>query len=167
MRARVITRVRHTIGAVRVSIVFITMLIAIGAIADHFWTIAVWMPLVNSLALVEMLPDSESARPRAIAIGYFTSAMAGTATALVLGSSPVAAAMAAGASVFLMVIFRAIHPPAAATALLLTLHPVSVTDGLVPIIAGALLVSAVTASRQRVRRWMHRCVNDGAARGPG
>ncbi|NOQ64104.1 MAG: HPP family protein, partial [Methyloprofundus sp.] len=70
-----------------------------------------------SAVILFFIPNSPLAQPWPFAGGQILSAFIGMACALNITETASAAATAAGASVLIMLLFRCLHPPAAATAL--------------------------------------------------
>jgi len=70
-----------------------------------------------SAIIVFFIPSSPLAQPWPIIGGQLISATVGVACAINIPETATAAATAVGGSVFLMLVFRCLHPPAAATSL--------------------------------------------------
>lgn len=130
--------------------VFLATLALFGGLAHHFGIVAMWMPLVNSVALIATTPKAPSAQPWPILAGHAATAIVGSLAGWLFGASVLVAIVAATTGLLLMMAFRAVHPPAAATGLVFTLHPVP------PHIAVPLLMlgaAAVTLVGVGLRRW--------------
>lgn len=74
-------------------------------------------PLGASAVLVFAVPASPLAQPWPVVGGNALSALTGVATAHILGTSPIAAAIAVGAAILVMSLTRSLHPPGGAAAL--------------------------------------------------
>jgi CBS domain-containing membrane protein len=70
-----------------------------------------------SAIILFFIPSSPLAQPWSFAGGQIISAAVGMVCALNISETSTAAATAVGASIFLMLVFRCLHPPAAATSL--------------------------------------------------
>lgn len=70
-----------------------------------------------SAVILFIIPNSPLAQPWPFAGGQMVSALVGISCALTIADISLAASVAAGASVLLMLLLRCLHPPAAATAL--------------------------------------------------
>lgn len=130
--------------------VFLVTLALFGGLAHHFAIVAMWMPLINSVALVTTTPMAPSARPWPIIAGHAATALVGSFAGWMFGASVGVAIVAATVGLVLMMVGRAVHPPAAATGLIFTLHPVPphLAVPLLLIGAGAVALIAV-AMRSR------------------
>lgn len=130
--------------------VFFCTLALFGGLAHHFAIVAMWMPLINSVALVTTTPMAQSARPWPIIAGHAATALVGSFAGWMFGASVGVAIVAATVGLLLMV-GRAVHPPAAATGLIFALHPVPphLAVPLLLIGAGAVaLIAAALRSRE-------------------
>lgn len=97
------------------------LLVALGQATGQLLMIA---PLAATAMIICGSPALPPAQPRAVIVGQLGSAAAGAVTAAVLGHTLWAAAAAAGVSIALMGLLRAVHAPAAATAVLAVVqHP--------------------------------------------
>ncbi|MER6944523.1 HPP family protein [Nonomuraea sp. NPDC000554] len=98
------------------------------------------LPFVATAALVAMAPGAPFAQPRSIVVGHLS------ATALALGATAVAgpsvwtAAVATALSLAPMMLLRAPHPPAAATAALVGLTAPAPLYLLTPVLSASALV---------------------------
>lgn len=132
--------------------VFLAALALFGGLAHHFGIIAMWMPLVNSLALVATTPRLPSAHPWPIIAGHAATAIVGSLAGHLFGASVAVAIIAATLGLLLMLAGRAMHPPAAATGLVFTLHPVPPHLAVPLLIAGASGIAALGALMRRADR---------------
>jgi CBS-domain-containing membrane protein len=99
------------------------------------------VPFVTSIVLTMALPDSEPAQPYAVIGGHLLSCLAGFAALLAVGPGEASSAVAVGLAALLMLLARAMHPPAGIDAFLvagLGLSPVWVLS---PVLAGAILLA--------------------------
>ncbi|ATE66927.1 HPP family protein [Rhizorhabdus dicambivorans] len=129
--------------------VFLAALALFGGLAHHFGIIAMWMPLVNSLALVATTPKLPSAHPWPIVAGHAATAVVGSVAGYFFGASVGVAIIAATLGLLLMLVGRAMHPPAAATGLVFTLHPVSPHIAVPLLLLGAAGIAALGAVLRR------------------
>ncbi|AMK22046.1 MULTISPECIES: HPP family protein [Sphingobium] len=130
--------------------VFLATLALFGGLAYHFAIVAMWMPLVNSVALIATTPSAPSARPWPIMAGHAATAFVGSLAGWMFGASVLVAIIAATLGLLLMMAARAVHPPAAATGLVFTLHPVPPHVAVPLLMLGA---GAVTLIGMALRRW--------------
>ena len=124
-RSRIDSRERLRILAGTLIGVFLTGLLCHlmgGVVPDRLpWLIA---PLGASAVLVFALPAGPMAQPWAVVGGNTLSALVGIAGVhgvYLLGAPEVAAALAVGTALALMLMLRCLHPPGAATALMMVL----------------------------------------------
>ena len=84
------------------------------------WNSTPWLmaPLGASAVLVFTLPASPLAQPWAVLVGNTLSALVGVLCVRMIGEPVLAAAVAVGASIGVMFVARALHPPGGASALL-------------------------------------------------
>ena len=129
--------------------VFLVALALFGGLARYFGIIAMWMPLVNSLALVAATPKLPSAHPWPIVAGHAATAVVGSVAGHLFGASVGVAICAATLGLLLMLIGRAMHPPAAATGLIFTLHPVPPQIAVPLLMLGACGIAGLGALLRR------------------
>lgn len=98
------------------------------------------VPFVTSIVLVMALPDSEQARPYAVVGGHMLSCVAGFAALWMLGSGDTACALALGLALFLMLMARALHPPAGINAFLIAAYGLPLSWAISPVLIGALFL---------------------------
>lgn len=130
------TEVRAKLRPAGLTLLMLVPLAVVQAVADQPLLAP---PLAASAALVAMTPNAPAARPVTVVAGHVLSVAAGFATALVLGSGPMAATIAAGLAVAAMALAGRFHAPAVASAVL-----VGATAALVPalaLLAGALAIA--------------------------
>src|SRR3954467_8996993 len=119
--------------------------IAIGimewlSVAAHY-PLAV-IPFATSIVLVIGSPEAEPAQPRALIGGHVVSALVGFAVLKLTGPQPWAAATAVGLSILAMYLTGTFHPPAGINPLLVVSGNLPWTFLFVPVLAGALLLTA-------------------------
>jgi CBS-domain-containing membrane protein len=112
------------------------------------------VPFVTSIVLVLALPGSEPAQPRAIIGGHLISCACGFLCFWIGGMGETASAAAAGLATFGMIAGRAIHPPAGIDAFLVPLYGLSLSWLLVPVLAGALLLTLYSKFWRLAERWL-------------
>jgi CBS domain-containing membrane protein len=121
------------------------------AIASLPWLVA---PMGASAVLVFGVPASPLAQPWSVVGGNTLSALVGIACARWLGPPELAAAVAVGAAIALMLALRCLHPPGGAAALMMVLG--GITDpwfAVFPVLLNAvLLASAGMAYNNATRR---------------
>ncbi len=98
---------------------------ALGATGDLPWLVA---PMGASAVLVFAVPGSPLAQPWSVIGGNVSSALVGLTAAWLIGPPPLAAAVAVGAAIAVMITLRCLHPPGGACALTAALAPVAVTS---------------------------------------
>lgn len=98
--------------------------LALGADGDLPWVVA---PMGASAVLVFAVPGSPLAQPWSVVVGNVTAALVGLAAAWAIGWPPLAAAVAVGAAIAVMIALRCLHPPGGACALTAALAPAAVT----------------------------------------
>jgi CBS domain-containing membrane protein len=105
------------------------------------WLVA---PIGASAVLVFGLPSSPLAQPWSVVGGNTVSALIGTACAVLVPYTPLAAAMAVGLAIGAMVYLRCLHPPGGAAALLVVLaHNDSWAFAAFPVLSNSLLLVLV------------------------
>lgn len=104
-------------------------------------------PFGATCVLLFAVSHSPLAKPRNVIFGHLISAFVGLVILKYVGVSAFTTALAVGISIFLMHLYKCIHPPAGATTLvvLLTAHEITYDwDFLfVPVLAGSLALIAV------------------------
>ncbi len=109
-----------------------------GGGAPVVWLVA---PMGASAVIVFALPASPMAQPWAVLGGNTISALAGIACANTIADPALAASVGVGSAVALMFLFRCLHPPGGATALLaVILHMTSYKFALYPVLLNATLL---------------------------
>lgn len=122
------------------------------------WLVA---PMGASAVLVFAVPASPMAQPWAVVAGNTVSALVGVACQRWLGPPPLAAALAVGLAIGLMLLLRCLHPPGGASALLAVLAGMGdARFALFPVLANALLLVAagVVFNRATGRAYPHQQV---------
>jgi CBS-domain-containing membrane protein len=130
--------------------------IAIGvmeflSLASHF-PLAI-IPFATSIALVIGSPEAEPAQPRALVGGHVVATLVGLAMVQLTGPSAWAAAVAVGLAMLAMYLTDTLHPPAGIDPLLVVSNSLPWSFLLVPVLAGALLL---TAFAYLWHRWLGR-----------
>lgn len=80
-------------------------------------------PIGAAMALIIGAPNLPLAQPRNVVLGHLIGCLTGIATLHVMGSTIIAAAVAAGTAFAIMLLARAAHSPATATAMVTVLMP--------------------------------------------
>ena len=111
------------------------------------------VPFATSIVLVIGSPDAEPAQPRALIGGHVVSALVGLAMLQLTGPHAWAAAAAVGLAVLAMVLTGTFHPPAGINPLLIVSNNLPWSFLLVPVLAGAVLL---TAFAWDWHRWVRR-----------
>lgn len=124
-------------------------LVAIGAVIHEPVLIP---PLAASAALVHSAPALPLAQPRSVVIGHLVGAAAGYGVLAAAGSSPWAAAVAAGVTLALNMTARTPHSPACATAVVIVLQTPAPAR-FAPLLLGATVLLVITGyAASRIRR---------------
>ncbi|GGU07352.1 MULTISPECIES: HPP family protein [Streptomyces] len=105
--------------ATAVSVAALLTLVAVGTVVHQPLLIP---PLAASMALVAGAPGLPLSQPRSVVGGQLLSALTGFAVLLFTGPGLWAAALAGGLALGVMMLARAPHSPAAATAVIVTLQ---------------------------------------------
>ncbi|MGX1885505.1 HPP family protein [Streptomyces sp. NPDC055287] len=109
-------------------------------------------PLAASAALVHSAPTLPLAQPRSVVIGHLLGAAVGYGVLAAAGSSPWAAAVAAGVTLALMMAARTPHSPACATAVVIVLQTPAPAR-FIPLLLGAtVLLVLMEYAASRIRR---------------
>jgi CBS-domain-containing membrane protein len=119
--------------------------IAVGAmewfsLAAHY-PLAV-IPFATSIVLVIGSPKAEPAQPRALVGGHLVTTLVGCAVLKLTGPQAWAAAAAVGLSILAMYVTGTFHPPAGINPLLVVSGNLPWSFLFVPVLAGALLLTA-------------------------
>ncbi|GAA2297112.1 hypothetical protein GCM10010149_52020 [Nonomuraea roseoviolacea subsp. roseoviolacea] len=100
------------------------------------------LPFVASAAIVALVPAAPFAQPRSIVLGHVSATVVALAVTAVAGPSIWAAAVAAALTTAPMLLLRAPHPPAAATAALIGLTAPAPWYLLTPVVTASAIVIA-------------------------
>jgi CBS-domain-containing membrane protein len=111
------------------------------------------IPFATSIVLVIGSPEAEPAQPRALIGGHMVSTLVGLVVLGVTGPHAWAAAAAVGLAVLAMYVTGTFHPPAGINPLLVVSNNLSWSFLLVPVLAGAVLL---TAFAYLWHRWIRR-----------
>lgn len=120
------------------------------------WLIA---PFGATCVLLFASPQSPFAQPRNVIAGHLIAAIIGLLCIQLLGHTALTMALAVSLSIVLMQAWRAVHPPAGATALLLTLTTpgtVGYEFILTPVLSGSMalvLIAAVCNNLSSQQKW--------------
>ncbi|NUP97543.1 MAG: HPP family protein [Planctomycetaceae bacterium] len=128
-----------------------------GILAIHFVTTWSGQPLLigsfgASAVLLFGVPDSALSQPRNLVGGHVLSALVAVATVALVGSGPLAIALAVGLSMFVMSLTRTLHPPGGATALIGVQGAAGLGFVVVPVLAGSLILLAMALVTNNVVR---------------
>ncbi|MFF6773499.1 HPP family protein [Streptomyces sp. NPDC012637] len=115
----------------------LVVLVALGEATGHLLMIA---PLAATAMIICSTPALPPAQPRGVVLGQLGSGALGLVAVALFGRSLWAAAVAAGLSVGLMLLLRAVHAPAAATAVLAVLQDPRPVSFLVLLAVGSVLL---------------------------
>ncbi|MCX5211176.1 HPP family protein [Kitasatospora sp. NBC_00240] len=134
------------LGAVTTTVALL-VLVVLGQASGLLLMIA---PLAATAMIVCASPALPPAQPRAVLLGQGVSAVVGLTAGALFGRSLWVAAVAAGLSAGLMGLLRAVHAPAAATAVLVVVqHPAPVRF-LPLLVLGSVLIVLVGAAAARI-----------------
>jgi len=111
------------------------------------------IPFATSIVLVIGSPEAEPAQPRALIGGHIVATLVGLAMLQLTGPQAWAAAVAVGLAIVAMVVTGTFHPPAGINPLLVVSNNLHWTFLLVPVLAGAVLL---TAFAYLWHRWVRR-----------
>ncbi|MFI6483381.1 HPP family protein [Nonomuraea sp. NPDC050663] len=114
------------------------------------------LPFAASAAIVAVAPQAPFAQPRSILVGQLSATALALVITAVMGPSVWAAAVAAGLSIAPMMLARAPHPPAAATAALIGLTDPDPLFILNPVLPASVVVIAGGVVLGKVMRGAHR-----------
>jgi CBS-domain-containing membrane protein len=127
----------------------LAVLVAVGALTHQ--TVLV-PPLAATMAIVTATPDSPLAQPRHVIGGHMLSCLVCFAVLALGWHGPWAAVVACGIACGLVLILKAAHPPAMATAVMIMLTDPPATHFVPLLAAGAVLLVAVQMVSSRLRR---------------
>ncbi|WP_405858909.1 HPP family protein [Streptomyces sp. NBC_00090] len=122
------------------TIVSLLILVALGEATGHLLMIA---PLAATAMIICGSPALPPAQPRGVVLGQVGSGVLGLVAVALFGDSLWVASVAAGLSVALMLLLRAVHAPAAATAVLAVLQDPAPVSFLVLLAVGSALLVLV------------------------
>ena len=100
-------------------------------------------PFGASTVLLFGVPNSPLAQPRNLILGNLIGAISAVLCVFLLGSSPFASGIAVGLAIALGQVFRCLHPPAGAVALLGVLLKASPIFILIPVLSGSLILFGI------------------------
>ncbi|MFJ8660948.1 HPP family protein [Streptomyces sp. NPDC093795] len=122
------------------TVVSLVILVALGEATGQLLMIA---PLAATAMIICSTPVLPPAQPRGVMLGQVGSGVLGIVAVALFGDSLWVAAVAAGLSVGLMLLLRAVHAPAAATAVLAVLQDPAPLRFLVLLAVGSALLVLV------------------------
>ncbi|MFI8519424.1 HPP family protein [Streptomyces sp. NPDC085481] len=123
-----------------VTVVSLVILVALGEATGHLLMIA---PLAATAMIICSTPALPPAQPRGVILGQVGSGVLGLVAVALFGHSLWVASIAAGLSVGLMLVLRAVHAPAAATAVLAVLQDPQPLRFLILLTIGSVLLVLV------------------------
>jgi len=112
------------------------------------------VPFVTSIVLVMALPDSPPARAYSVVGGHMLSCVAGLTAFWLLGSGDAACAVALGLALFLMLLARALHPPAGINAFLIAAYGLPVSWAISPVLVGAIFLVGYKRVWWQTEQWL-------------
>ncbi|UIJ42561.1 HPP family protein [Vibrio kanaloae] len=105
-------------------------------------------PFGATCVLLFAVPTSPLAQPRNIIAGHFISAVVGLIALYGFGDSYLVMALAVGSAIMLMLYFRAVHPPAGANPIVITLAGTATVDWtflFTPVLVGSIALVCIGA----------------------
>lgn len=96
--------------------------IALHYLPQHTYPLLLLTPMASTAALLYVAPHSTFSQPWNMAAGHLVSALCGWACSWLISDPAIAGGVAVGTAIALMYALKCIHPPAAATALVMVLH---------------------------------------------
>lgn len=127
----------------------LALLVAVGALTHQ--TVLV-PPLAATMAIVTATPDSPLAQPRHVIGGHMLSCLVCFAVLALGWHGPWAAVVACGIACGLVLVLKAAHPPAMATAVMIMLTDPPATRFVPLLAAGAVLLVMVQMVSARLQR---------------
>lgn len=100
------------------------------------------VPFVTSIVLTMSVPEIEAAQPYPVIAGHLLSTLAGFIALWCVGSGTTGAAVGVGLAALLMLVARAMHPPAGIDGFLVPLLGLPLGWILQPVLIGAVLLAA-------------------------
>lgn len=134
------------------SVAALLLLVALGTVLHHPLLIP---PLAASMALVAASPELPLSQPRSVVGGQLLSALTGFAVLAVAGPGLWSAAVAGGLALGVMMLARAPHSPAAATAVIIALDAPAFWSftGLLALSCALLVAIGLVVARANRRRY--------------
>ena len=128
--------------------------LAAQATGTPYWQV----PFVTSIALVIGLPYAEASTRRALIGGHVLSALVGYAVLWTFGGSTLAAAIACGLAVVVMLATRTMHPPAAVNPFLVVNESLGLGFLIGTVVPGVILLAVFAFVWNEVitERWTRR-----------
>ena len=115
------------------------------AIADATGHTLIWLPFTTSIVMVLGTPEVAAARPRRVLGGHLVCAASGIACTLVLGFSPLVAALAIAIAMLAMQRLDVFHPPAGITPMIIVASKADPLFILSPVLAGTIILLGFSA----------------------
>lgn len=107
------------LASIAVSLPLMTLAILARNVSDLLFL----PPIGAAMALIVGAPNLPLAQPRNVVLGHLIGCLTGTVVLHLMGSSIITSAVAAGLAFALMLLARAAHSPATATAMITVLMP--------------------------------------------
>ncbi|GAA3830355.1 HPP family protein [Streptomyces chiangmaiensis] len=139
----------RSVAAAITTSVGLAVLVGVGALMHQAVLVP---PLAATMAIVTATPDSPLAQPRHIIGGHMVSCLVCFAVLTLGWHGPWAAVLACGIACGLVLVLRAAHPPAMATAVMIMLTEPRAPRFMALLAAGAVLLVAVQMVSARLRR---------------
>lgn len=95
---------------------------ALHYLPQHDFPLLILAPMASSAALLYAAPHSTFSQPWNLVGGHLVSALAGWTCSLLIPDPVIAGGLAVGSAIALAYILKCLHPPAAATALVMVLN---------------------------------------------
>lgn len=112
------------------------------------------VPFVTSIVLVMALPESEPARAYSVVGGHMLSCVGGLAAFWAFGSGNTACAVALGLALFLMLMARALHPPAGINAFLIASYGLPASWAISPVLVGSIFLVGYKRVWWQLEQWL-------------
>lgn len=117
------------------------------------------VPFVTSIVLTIAAPDTPAARPYPVIAGHMLSTLVGFIVLWSLGPGELQNGLAVALAVLAMLLLKALHPPAALDAFVVTSQGVGGEWAIMPILIGAVLLAVYG----RATYWIERKLFDALA----
>ena len=124
--------------------------IAILALASSYFSVMLMAPLGATCVLVFGFPSSPFSQPANVVGGHLLSAAIGLGAHFAMPGDLLMDGVAVGLAVSAMMLFRIVHPPAGATALLAYLTATSWSFLVFPVLTGSVVLVIIASIYHRV-----------------